>query len=432
MLRYLRIGTAALFMVGVGLVFAGINIDSTILHWQLGPALLRLATMFSLGTLAVVLTITLLTVLFGRFYCSVFCPLGIMQDIISFPARRQGKTTANYAKIRYGIAGVAFGLLLGGWSTGFLLLEPYSNFGRIITIFSLGSILPLVIIVVLAIWKQRVYCTTICPVGTLLGLLSKYGIFRLKITDKCKHCGQCIKTCPAGCIDAATGVLDNERCVRCMNCVSACRLKAIEYGRSTPKTVPINETRRAFMINGSLLLATLAGGALLAKSGMSRLADWAKELKILPPGAGSTEKFIAKCTACQLCVARCPAKIIKPSAKGFGPVALDMSKNFCHFNCRECSKVCPTGAIKPLSLNEKQHCRIAEVVFKPTTCIVFQEGTACGLCAKGCPTGAITLRKNGTPKVNQARCIGCGACQNVCPATAKAMTIKAVEQQTII
>ena len=179
-------------------------------HLQFGPAMMKLFISFSFGTLASVLVIAVMTFLFGRFYCSIFCPLGIIQDAIHWISRRKNETYGNFRKNRCLIAGAAFGLLLGGCSAGFMLLEPYSNFGRIVSSFSIGAALPLLIIATLAVWKGRIYCTAICPVGTLLGLVAKRGIVRLTITDECKKCGQCVKACPASCIDLAANQLWND------------------------------------------------------------------------------------------------------------------------------------------------------------------------------------------------------------------------------
>lgn len=217
-------------------------------------------------------------------------------------------------------------MLAFGWTALFLLLDPYSNFGRIAGSFTAGSVIPLIVIVILAVWKKRIYCTAICPVGTLLGLIAKHGVFRLRLTDRCVKCGMCVKVCPAGCIDPHNGTLDNERCVRCMNCVSACRLQAVKFALPERKTPPVDQARRAFLINGGVLVAGVAAGMVLAKTGMGKLAEYAKRFLILPPGAGDAERFAARCTACQLCTANCPAKIIVPAPGGNGPVSLDSAR----------------------------------------------------------------------------------------------------------
>ncbi len=429
-MRIGRITTAALFMVIAGLAFSGFGgAIASLLQVQFGPALMKCVAAFSIGTLSILLGIAVFTFLFGRFYCSILCPFGILQDVIG--CWRQSSVVPNFRKTRYAIAGAVLGLLFCGWSGGFLLLDPYSNFGRIFASFTVGGLIPLFVIATLAIWKKRIYCTAICPVGTLLGLFAKYGVFKLAIIDKCVKCGKCGKVCPTGCIDPATGTIDNERCIRCMNCVAVCPLGCIGFAGLKMAEVPVNASRRAFLVNGGIFVAGIAAGAVLAKTGLEKLGEIARRFKILPPGAGDAERFAAKCTACQLCSANCPTKIIVPAPGGDGPVSLDLSKGLCLFDCIRCSQVCPTGAIRPLTLAVKQRTKIAEAEFNPKVCIVFQEGEKCGRCAEACPVHAISLRKNGTPRpVAAALCIGCGACQSVCPATPqKAMTVHEIEKQ---
>ena len=433
-IRYIRLAAAGLFLILAGLAFSGSgHAVAPILHVQFGPALMSCFAAFSLGALSIVLGIALVTLLFGRFYCSVFCPLGILQDIIGFLGRQKGKPVPNYYFIRYFIAGFSYILLICGWSAGFLLFDPYSNFGRIFAVFSIGGLVPLIVIVILAAWKKRLYCTTVCPVGTLLGLLAKIGLFKLAIKGKCVKCRTCEKFCPAGCIDLEKGVIDNERCIRCMNCISRCPLGSI--GFVLPKKTEMKQdlSRRKFLIGGGVLLAGLAAGAVLAKTGLGKLAEFARRFKILPPGAGNAARFASKCTACQLCTANCPAKIIVPAPGGDGPVSLDLSKGACRYDCNRCSQVCPTGAIMPLTLEIKRRTKIAEAKFNPQKCLVFQNSTPCGKCAAACPVKAVTLRKNGTPRpVKTALCIGCGACQSACPAPEKAMTVHEIEKQSLI
>jgi len=429
-----RIVTAALFLAAAGLAFSGFGgFTANMLQIQFGPALLKCLAAFSIGTLAVVLGIALVTFFFGRFYCSMLCPFGILQDVIGFLSRRKAATAPNFRKTRYAIAGIAFGMLISGWSGAFLLLDPYSNFGRIFGVFTLGGTLPLVVIVLLAVWKKRIYCTTVCPVGTLLGLIAKCGMVKLAITGKCVKCGKCVKTCPSGCIDIANGAIDNERCVRCMNCVSSCPLRGIHFTLPKRAIVPVDPSRREFLVNGGVLIAGLAAGVVLAKTGMGKLAEIARRFKILPPGAGDVTRFASKCTACQLCTANCPARIIVPAPGGDGPVSLDLSRGACQYDCNRCSRICPTGAIRPLTLEMKRKTKIAEAKFNPQSCIVFQEGEPCGKCAAACPVQAITLRKNGAPRpVKAGLCIGCGACQAVCPASPKAMTVHEIEKQIVL
>lgn len=431
--RTVRIAAAAVFLIAAGTAFSGIaGAGAGFLHLQFGPALLNLCAAFSLGALVSLLGIVLVTFLFGRLYCAFFCPLGILQDAAAFLCRRKKANPRNLAGLRYAVAAVACGMLAMGWSAGFYLLDPYSITGRFAVSFSLGSLVPFLAVLGLGIWRRRFFCTALCPVGTLLGLIAKYGVFRLRITGACVRCGKCVGECPSGCIDLEEGTIDNERCVRCMNCVSSCPLHGIHLVRPERKSIAFDASRRAFLKSGGMVLAGLAGGVVLAKAGMGKLAAFAGRFRILPPGAGNAVRFAARCTGCQLCTANCPEKIIRPAEYGTGPVSLDLSRGACRFDCNLCSRVCPTGAIRPLSLKEKQKTRIAEVRFLPKNCIVFQEGTPCGKCAGVCPTKAVTLRRTGAPRLKASLCIGCGACQAVCPAPQKAMVIHEIGEQVLL
>ena len=433
-IRYVRLTAAAVFLILAGLAFSGVgSVIAPFLHAQFGPALVKCAAAFSAGALSIAIGIALITVLFGRFYCSVFCPFGLLQDIIGFLSRQKGRPVADLRYLRYGIAGIVYGMLILGWSGGFLLLDPYSNFGRIFAVFSLGGLIPLIVIIILAGWKKRIYCTSVCPVGTVLGLFSGYAVFKLAIKDKCVKCGTCVKNCPAGCIDLENGRIDNERCIRCMNCISRCPLGSIGFVAPVKPQWKQDVSRRKFLIGGGTLLVGLAAGAVLAKTGLAKLAEYARRFKILPPGAGDAARFASKCTACQLCTANCPAKIIVPAPGGDGPVSLDLSKGACRYDCNRCSQVCPTGAIRPLTLEVKRKTKIAEAKFNPQKCLVFQEGQKCGKCAEACPVKAVRLRRTGAPfSVKAALCIGCGACQAVCPAPEKAITVHEIEKQIVL
>lgn len=429
--KIVRVAAAAVVLVLFALAFSGFGgLLAFLPHLQFGPALAGCFAAFSAGVLATVLGIALLTLLLGRVYCSILCPFGIQQDLIALPRRKRKVTEPNLLLLRYAVAGIVFGALAAGWAGGLLLLDPYSNFGRIIGAFLSGGFVPLLVIAALALWKRRIFCTALCPVGTVLGLLAKISPFRLHFTSGCVKCGRCAAACPAGCIDPQRGLLDNERCLRCMNCVGVCSFHGLAFSHPEAPEVPVDPSRRAFLLRGGVLIAGLAAGAVLVRTGLSRLAELPRRFGILPPGALDAERFAAKCTSCQLCTMNCPAGIIVPAPGGTGPVSLDLSRGACRYECNLCGQLCPTGAIRPLPLREKQRTKIAEAKFNPRNCLVFQAEEECGRCASACPVRAITLRGNGTPRpVNTELCIGCGACQEVCPAPEKAMTVHEIERQ---
>lgn len=427
MFRNVRIGLAVIVAGICAAAWSGFFPETgRLLHIQFGPAFLSLFALFSAGAAATVALIALLSFAFGRFYCSFLCPAGIWQDFSAWIFRRKNAETRNLKKTRYVVTGVVVGMLAGGSAAGFMFLDPYSNFGRAASSFSLGAAVPLVVLTVLAIWKRRMFCATFCPVGTMLGLCAKKGVYRLSFNEKCVKCGLCAKSCPAGCMDPASGKIDNERCVRCLNCLAVCRRNAVVFGREK-NAGETDGNRRAFLTGAGVFTAAAACGFTLAKTGLSRFAA-AVEKAILPPGAGDAGRFASRCTSCLLCVKNCPAKIIRPAKGGYGPVSLDLSSAECRYYCHKCSEVCPTGAIRPLSLEEKQSCQIARARIDKEKCV------SCGLCARTCPAGAIAFSPEQAgrtpPVVDGTLCIGCGACSHACPV--EAIDILPIEKQSFV
>ena len=162
----------------------------------------------------------------------------------------------------------------------------------------------------------------------------------------------------------------------------------------------------------------------------------------MPPGAGSRDEFLRRCTGCGLCIANCTGHTLKPAfleygLAGMGQPVLSFEVGKCEFECRNCSNLCPTGALKKLTADEKHHCRIGEVRYYRERCVVVTDGTSCGACAEHCPTGALQMvpyRDHLTiPQVVEELCIGCGCCQYICPvsgAEGKAVMVHGVAEQT--
>jgi len=396
-------------------------------------ALASLPAAFSVGALASLLGVLAATFLFGRFHCSVLCPFGILQEILGALPRFGNSPPPDLPFLRYAIAGIVFGALAAGWSGGLLLLDPYSNFGRILVPFTAGGVAAFAVITALVVWKRRIYCTAICPVGTLLGIVASVGVFRLKIGDECIRCGKCRRACPAGAIDPATRSVDDERCLRCLKCVALCPKGCISLSaRRSREPRPADPARRAFLRRLAALAVGAAAGSFAASAVVKRIG--LPKLRFLPPGAGNAARFAARCTACQLCVANCPEKIIRPAAGGEGPVSLDLENGKCRFDCNRCSQLCPTGALVPLALARKQRTRLGIARLDLDRCIVLRTGEPCGDCARACPVGAISLRPEGIPRpVDGSRCIGCGACRDACPAFPdKAIELMPAEEQELL
>lgn len=457
-----RVAFAALITVCTVISFAmGGGFLARLVALQLGPSFLVLAAgQITVGAV-VAAGIFAATALFGRFYCSLLCPLGFFQECIGYLHKRQTKAS-NLKWTRYLIAALSFGLLAGGWAVGFKLFEPVTRSGSMIsTAFVLmpeyltggsGSSLPgwpIIVagiatfsaLIMLVAWKNRLYCTALCPIGTVLGLVGKFSFFRIRFTEKCAGCGKCAVACPTGCIDLEARQVDSERCVVCLDCLTACRIKGISYSRKSRvfsnAAASSSPSRRAFLGKSVIVAAGALVAGYGAKEMVRSIAAAGERLaeRVLPPGAGDPDSFYRRCTGCQLCVASCPTGIIKPSMLGFGPVYLDYTNGCCDYDCTVCGSVCPTGALERLSLNNKRYTRIGTGEVRLDVCRVIANGEPCDLCSKACPAGAIYMGEGSTgllvPEVNSYHCIGCGACLAACSARPKAITVKAIGVQQL-
>ncbi len=456
--KTLRLAAAVLFLVITVAAITGVPHFTWVLMIQPGPQWIRLAGEITVAGVVAVLTLLLATFLFGRLFCAVVCPFGTCQDILGLVRPNRTSSLPNLRALRYGIAAFSLLLLAGGWAVLFRFLDPFSRFAAMVgaaksvvsaddgVLLSSGvvwsAVVPFVLLFLLVMWKRRVYCVALCPVGTVLGAVAKFSRWRLRFQKDCSECGRCDAICPTGCIDSAAKLIDAERCVLCLQCVSVCARGGVAYALAGSPTsrqrvdtaVAVDSSRRKFLLAGSVIVvgATALGrGFSRVFQGVARAADNVRGL-ILPPGAIDSERFARHCTGCQVCAATCPAKIIKPSPFGFGPVRLDFSENGCAYDCTRCNAACPSDALRPFNLVDKQWLRIGEAKVELPKCRIVKDGVACGMCAKACPKGAIFMTPGpdgvDVPEVAAFHCIGCGVCRAVCSVTPKAITVTAVEQ----
>lgn len=482
MLRKIRLTLATIFFALITLLF--LDFTGTLHGWfgwmakiQFLPALLAL-------NVGVVLLLVLLTLVFGRVYCSVICPLGVFQDILAWFGRRpkkRRKLPYSYSPaiswLRYGVLGLFVIALVAGAGSLAALLAPYSAYGRIagnlfqplwqwgnnllayiaeradsyafyeteVWLKSLPTfiiaVVTFVILAVLAGRNGRTYCNTICPVGTILGFLSRYSLFRIVIdTEKCNNCSVCARNCKAACINSKEHKIDASRCVACMDCIDKCKHGAISYQyhpfwkkADAPQSgaESVNESRRNFFTATALIAATSAVKAKRKKvdGGLAIIKDKKapeRSTPLTPPGSLSARNMAQHCTACQLCVSVCPNQVLRPSTDLLKLMQPEMSyeRGYCRPECTKCSEVCPAGAIKPITKEDKSSIQIGHAVWVKKNCIPLTDGVECGNCARHCPSGAIQMVPSNPedessvkiPVVNEERCIGCGACENLCPA----------------
>ena len=478
MLRKIRLTLATLLFILITLLL--LDISGTLHHYlgwmakiQFLPAILAL-------NVGVVVALVLLTLVFGRIYCSVICPLGIMQDVISWIHGKRKKNRFTYSAekkwLRYPILVVFIIALLAGIGSFVALLAPYSSYGRIVVnllkpIYEAGNnilasiaehfnsyafyhvdiwiksmptlIIAAVTFIIIAFmaWRGgRTYCNTICPVGTILSFFARFSFLKIHFDEeKCKNCSLCSKNCKASCIDYKNHTVDHSRCVVCGNCIESCKFGALKYDRPSlhkkqqkdAEGKEVDEGRRAFVVGTVLATTTVALAQEKKKvdGGLAAIEEKKapqRTTPITPPGSLSAKNMYQHCTACQLCVSACPNQVLRPSTGLLTLMQPMMSyeRGYCRPECNRCSQVCPAGAIKPITAEEKSSTQIGHAVWIKKNCIPVTDGVECGNCERHCPTGAIEMEQLDPddemsvmiPTVNETKCIGCGACENLCPA----------------
>ena len=432
-LKYLRIAVAVVMFALFFGVALGVRQLDPVLVTQFGPGVLRLASVLFLDVLGAVLVIAVVTLLFGRIYCSVLCPLGILQDGIAFLThwnwKRWGWSRYRFMDTRPVKYGVFLCVLILG-ATGVMLpliaLLPSSNFFTIVSnvflklfgsadpetvnefgsaehavretgvffavdtptaafAFSLGVFL---IVAAMAAWRGRLYCNTLCPVGAVLSLLGRAPLYRISLSQTmCVSCGMCEAACKGGAISAKAKSVLAENCVMCFNCIGACKRGGVRLEKR-PKMASFSLSRRHFIGAAGGVVAG-AGAYLVARKLENALPPRPERKPAMPPGAVTAERFHRRCVGCGICIRQCTGKVLVPAVgqyglEGFLQPVLDYSRGSCVYDCNVCTCVCPAGALTPLSLTEKRLTRIG-LASVSGSCV------GCGLCAEKCPANAIFI-----------------------------------------
>ena len=478
-LKKIRVAVSLIFFILTAYLFLdfhniiSLRLADKVLFFQFVPSILK----FLQGVLisGVAFTVVFfLTFLCGRVYCSTVCPLGTMQDLFGFLRGKKGrcgyKKQVAHNRIRIGILIVTVLLLLAGSGLVLNLLDPFSAFGRIIS----NLVRPLVIIVnnlaatgleqfgiyalvrkqwaafspisvgvsfglllligYLTVTRGRLYCNSICPVGTLLGICAKHSLIHIDLSaQNCTRCKRCEAVCKTGCIDIQNMTVDMTRCVGCYNCLSICSFNAIhlQLRFKMNRDHSADPERRTFLMHSGVSILGLAGltqpERLIIQSKPTTIPE-AVTCPTSPPGSGSVARFNSICSACHLCVSVCPSRVLTPAFIAYGvdgimQPRMDFRSAHCNYECTVCTDICPTGALQKLSVENKKLTQIGVSKFIKENCVVYTDNTTCGACSEHCPTKAVKMvpyqnplnKPLLIPELNIDVCIGCGGCEHACP-----------------
>jgi MauM/NapG family ferredoxin protein len=439
------------------------------------------------------------TVVLGRFFCNWACPLGTTLDIWDriIGRKRKGGTPATakrperlrnlkyYALVFFLVAAVfstqaawlmdplpiatrSYGVAVYPYATYIVrsvlgplwevpvvnrISEPVYDFFKDYVFFpnpDLGyqpitalhhlTFLVFAGILALSLLTRRFWCRYLCPLGALLGLLSKTSFLRWQVDKaKCTQCNKCVRECKTAAIrNKADGYFVQE-CVECMNCIDVCPEKAVTF-RFSPPSASIREDKRTApkgldLSRRRLLQASVLAGVSVPLLKLRVTDRDANSWVIRPPGALAEEEFLDRCIRCGECMKVCPTNGLHPTLfeaglEGIGTPMLVPSLGYCDYECNACSQVCPTGAIRPLPLAEKKQLKIGTAYFNKNKCYPWNENLNCLVCEEHCPTPEksikfwdvevmeqetnriITVKR---PYVVTDTCIGCGICETKCP-----------------
>lgn len=421
------------------------------------------------------------TIVFGRVFCGWICPLGTLIDILTRFVPKTGKRVrmgaAKYILLTIVLASSLFGIQLLGFADPFSLLvrgmvfsidpmlkyivslvfdtvyasgpvwlsditEPVYDFLKEFALpykqsvfyLSLMSFILLVTIILMDVFGRRFWCRNLCPLGGLLGLVSKIALFKRIPVKKCRHCGLCESDCRMDIFDSRDRFKMDE-CTLCMDCLEYCpdSITTFRVGSPLKGNSSLDIGRR------QVLAAGMAGITVPVLLKTNALSQQVHEGVIRPPGALPEIEFSAACVRCGECMKVCINNALQPlflekGLEGMFTPTLVPRLGYCEFNCTLCSQVCPTGAIEVLSREKKHGFVIGKAVLDKNKCIVYADKKGCIVCEEHCPThdkaikfvkkddsdfkgNAIQLHQ---PYVVEKLCIGCGICEHICPVQGEA------------
>ena len=420
------------------------------------------------------------TVFLGRVFCGWVCPLGTLNNMVGSIKKGRPKTSrVNWYRFKYYIlifllVSSLFSLQLTGIVDPISLLirsfslavYPLVSYGTSATFdafynanipflanisefiysilkkiflpfqqpFYLQSALVgflFLLVLGLNLVERRFWCKYLCPLGGLLGILSRFAFLKRSVSEDCNDCGACANVCQGSATPDQKGSWKNTECLYCMDCDDICPQNAVRFGFKEKHPVAGMDLGKRRVI-GSILTGLIAVPLMritpIAKAGVSdpRL--------IRPPGSLEEREFLRKCVKCGECMKVCITNGLQPTLfeaglEGIWSPVLVPRIGYCEYRCTLCGQVCPTGAIKRLELPEKNKVKIGLAMIDKGRCLPHAHATPCIVCEEVCPTPKkaiwfeqVTVKNREgkerilkLPKVDLELCIGCGLCEAKCP-----------------
>lgn len=479
MIRRIRITLAAVFFLGITLMFLDFSGTlhhwfGWMAKIQFLPAVMALNVVVIVALLCLTL---IFGRVYCSFICPLGVMQDLLGALGKKAKKNRYTYSKAISWLRYVMLVVLVAAFVAGVGSIVQMLAPYSAYGRIATmlfqpLWQLGNnaiaaisehvdsyafytkevwlrSMPVltvasstfVILFVLAWRNGRTYCNTICPVGTVLGFFARFSWFKVRFdAEKCRSCSLCSKNCKAACIDYKNHSVDYSRCVVCGDCLQKCKFGALSYSHRGNLDSQFSQdsrnpgetsttSRRSFLLSSALVAtAVMAQEKKKVDGGLAEIEEKVatiRQTQLTPPGSLSADNMAKRCTGCQLCVSECPNDVLRPSTDLIHLMQPVMSyeRGYCRPECTRCSAVCPAGAIQKIDNADKSSIQIGHAVWIRKNCLPISDGVECGNCSRHCPTGAIEMVPSNPddetsayiPAVNEAVCIGCGACEYVCP-----------------
>ncbi len=425
------------------------------------------------------------TVFIGRFFCSTICPMGATIDVTDRLIRSGQKKSfqlpshsKSLKRLKYQILIFIMGSALMGVSLVFIaspislithfygliihpafcliadrfliIARPVADYFDIISLayaqvsvpnFDLHwfSIILFILIFACALWTPRFWCRYLCPSGAVFALFSVNPFWKRQVSEECIQCGRCQKECPMSAIGKNPFETAHSECIVCETCVRVCPVNAVSFSltgfKKTNHSMPFSENRRRLIWAG---VSGLGAGIVSLTDMKSLHQDNAlgniipPEL-IRPPGSLPEKNFLARCVRCGECMKACPSNTLQPLglAAGFSAFfspKITPAKSPCQTLCNVCGHVCPTGAIRPLPVEEKIWAKIGTAHILKHKCLAWEFNKKCMVCDEVCPYNAIEFKVTpkssvAVPFVNENKCSGCGFCEHFCPVHATAAIV---------